>query len=371
MGAVAGLIASSAVGVPVLVDTVGGAHDLLLGPPALWWMCYLGYLAAFTLLSQVPPEHRPARLTARRLLAVQALLGAAAYTLSPTFGWTVVLLVVTAATAAYELSRRATVAIVGVQLLLIAAVTGGTEIDPFDAALSVVIYTSFQLFAVMVIWAQQRETESRAHLAEAHAELRTATALLETSSRSAERLRIARELHDVVGHQLTALALELEVAAHTSEPPGAEHVERARAIAKALLADVRAAVGELRAPKGDLREALETITTGLPRPRIELRVADDVSVDDDTMLALVRCAQEVVTNTVRHADACSLHIEVATLGGGGVRFVARDDGRGARELRPGNGLDGIRERIEGIGGAVRFRAAPGRGVKVVAEIPRR
>jgi signal transduction histidine kinase len=130
-------------------------------------------------------------------------------------------------------------------------------------------------------------------------------------------------------------------------------------------------VGELRAPKRDLRDALEIATGGLPRPRIHLEVHEDVAVDDATAMTLVRCTQEIMTNTVRHADAEALHIEVARNKDGGVRLAAFDDGRGADQLQPGNGLSGISERIEALGGHVEFRTGSGEGMHVVAEIPAR
>jgi signal transduction histidine kinase len=369
LGALAGLIASVAVGVPVFLDTMGPDPTTIWGPPWLWWACYLGYLVAFILLGQVAADRRPGWLPDRVLFATQGTFGAAAYALAPVFGWAVVLLIVTAASAAYELSRRGAIAVIVAQMALVAAVSTRTELDPIDAALSVVVYTSFQVFAVVVIWTQQREAEARTRLAETHAELQATTALLEASSRSAERLRIARDLHDLVGHQLTALALELEAATHAPVecPP---HVQRARGIAKELLGAVREAVSELRSEQPGLHDALAAVTDGIPELRVTLTVDDHLEVDDRTTFAVVRCVQEIVTNTVRHADAEELHITVTALADGGLRLATRDDGRGTETLRPGNGLRGIRERIEALGGTVTFRSGSGRGMHVSAEVPR-
>jgi signal transduction histidine kinase len=370
LGALAGLVASVAVGVPVFLDTIGPDPTTVWGPLWLWWACYLGYLVAFILLSQVAADRRPGWLEDRVLLATQGTLGAAAYALAPVFGWAVVLLIVTAATAAYELSRRGAVAVIVAQMALVAAVSTQTELDPIDAALSVVVYASFQVFAAVVIWTQQREAEARTRLAETHTELQATTALLEASSRSAERLRIARDLHDLMGHQLTALTLELEAAMHASDGDDPPHVQRARGIAKELLGDVREAVSELRSRQPDLHDALAAVTDGVPQLHVALTVDDHLEVDHRTTLAVVRCVQEIVTNTVRHASADELCISVTALPDGGLRLAAQDDGRGAGTLRPGNGLRGIRERIEALGGTVAFRSEPGRGMHVTAEVPR-
>ena len=375
LGALAGLTASLAVGVPVAVDAVRTGGELTLGPAWLWWVCYLAYLGVFVWDSQLS---RPAWADPRLLVGVLAGLGAAAFLLAGGFGWVPVLFVVTAATAAYEWPRRATLLLVAAQTVLVAA---GATLEHgargSDALLGVVVYGSFQAFAVMMIWGQQREADARQELAEthrqlehAHGQLRAATAMLEASSRSAERLRIARDLHDLVGHQLTALALELEVATHTPPRARSDHVRRARAIAKDLLADVREAVGELRAPRRELHDALASLIAGLPRPRVHLDVDAALDVDDETSIALLRCVQEIVTNTVRHADADTLRIELSGHDDG-VTLVAADDGRGADPLRPGNGLAGIRERIEALGGSVRFTSGPGRGLRIDAEVPGR
>jgi signal transduction histidine kinase len=371
LGALAGLIACVAVGAAVLSDGAGDGPVQAAGVRWLWWSSYLLYLGAFVLVGQLPLERRQGWLDGRRLLAVQVASGATAYVLAPARGWAVVLLVVTAATCAYELSRRATVAVVIGQTVLIAIVTLRTELVPLDAAVSVAVFASFQLFAVMVIWTQQREAAARERLAAAHTELRATTALLGASSRAAERLRIARDLHDVLGHELTALILELEAASHAG--PGAEslHVGRARDIARDLLDSVRGAVDELRSEPPALQQALTGLITGLPRPLIDLSVDDDLDVDDATSLALIRCVQEIITNTVRHAEATRLRIVVSSDGTGGVRLSAQDDGHGSARLHPGNGLHGIRERIEEVGGAVEFVTGPGEGMLVRAGVPGR
>lgn len=372
LGAFAGLVASVAVGVSFAVDAWQTGGEPIIGPAWLWWVCYLGYLAVLVWDSQL---NRPDWVDPRMLVVVQAGLGIACYLLSGGFGWVPVLFVVTAATAAYELSKHASLLLVAAQTLVV-PLAAALELGPqgADALLGVVVYGSFQVFAVMTIWTQRREADARRHLADAlerleqaHVELRSATAVLEASSRNAERLRIARDLHDVVGHQLTALALELEVATNTPDG-GASHVRRARTLAKDLLSDVRQAVGELRTPRRELHEMLHEVTGGLPRPRVQLDVPHDLEVDDETSIALLRCVQEIVTNTVRHAEADTLHIDVRRCEGG-LTLLAVDDGRGAAGLHLGHGLAGIRERIETLGGSVRFAAEPDHGMRVLARIP--
>nr|WP_240897902.1 histidine kinase [Kineococcus vitellinus] len=225
-----------------------------------------------------------------------------------------------------------------------------------------------QVFAAIVVVAGRRQAEQRAALAAAHAQVRAASALLAASSRDAERLRISRELHDVVGHGLTALALELEVAAHRAQGPELEHVERARGIAKDLLGDVRSVVGDLRGEVRGLESALREVVGRAPGLQVVLTVREEVPVGPESALVVVRAAQELLTNTLRHAGAHRATLDVVA-DAGGVRLRAHDDGRGSRRLRPGNGLTGLAERVEDAGGSVRFSTAPGEGFTAELQVP--
>lgn len=166
------------------------------------------------------------------------------------------------------------------------------------------------------------------------------------------------------------MAVNLEVASHLAQPPAAEHVTRSRRIAKELLADVRGVVGRMRDRSVDIGGALAVVADAVPRPTIHVAVDDDVGVDDPLQAeGLLRCVQEIVTNTVRHADAQNLWITVSR-GPTSVVVEARDDGRGVESIRPGNGLTGMRERLEHLGGALSYRSSPGGGFQVLARLPR-
>jgi signal transduction histidine kinase len=362
LAALTGLSAAVAVGLPVLFGS--GTVD---GPAALWWTSYVVFLVALCVDAWLV-RTGPHWLSGRRLLTVQVGAAAATYLLSTRYGWTGVLLVITAAAGAYALSPRGSAVLVGAQTALIGisqlAVAGPTG----DSLLVTLTYGSFQAFAALMVHSERREAAARRELAAAHAELRASAALLAESSRLAERLRIARELHDLVGHQLTALSLELEVASHQVDGAAREHVMRARESAKSLLGDVRVAVGELRLTNAGLEAPLRALVDGLSRPTVILRVIEEAAVDEALALAVVRCVQEIVTNTLRHADARHLWITVSAARDG-VRIEARDDGRGVSDLQPGHGLTGMRERVAQFGGQVRLESAAGRGFRVAAQVP--
>src|SRR5688572_16890765 len=104
----------------------------------------------------------------------------------------------------------------------------------------------FQIFAVTSSMLLRREQASREQLAAANLELHSTRALVAENSRNAERLRISRDLHDTLGHHLTALSLQLDVASRLTEGKAADHVRQAHAITRLLLADVRDVVSTLR-----------------------------------------------------------------------------------------------------------------------------
>lgn len=364
MSALTGFAATAAVGVAVLAAALTGEPGLEHG--SLWWAAYALYLLVFLVVDERLP--RPRWAPDDVLLLAQVGLGVGVYLLAPGIGWTAIVLVVSAAAVAFVWSPRAVAGVVAAQTLAVAV---GAALGGYSAAnglLSVLAYGSFQGFAVLVVHSARREAESARQLAVAHAELRAASALLETTSRDAERLRIARELHDVVGHQLTALSLELEVASHLASGAAGDHVGRAKAIAKDLLGDVRATVGRLREPHRSLHPLLRSVVADLPGLDVDLEVDEEVPVREEQALAVVRCVQETVTNTLRHAGARRLTVRVAS-DADGVRVEASDDGRGAATVTPGNGLTGMRERFEALGGSLAVRTAPGAGFHVSAYAP--
>ena len=220
---------------------------------------------------------------------------------------------------------------------------------------------ALQLLFVFTAQALRREAHASLALTQTNHELRSAQAVIAATVRDAERLRISRELHDAWGHELTALGLQLEIASHVTEPGKAnDHVMQAKGLARDLLGKVRDVVATLREDERcDLKGALEALAHSVPTPAIHVQIAPGLRVSPDQTHALIRCAQEAVTNAVRHADAANLWLQV-TADGDGVRLVARNDG-GARPAAaaPGSGLVGMRERVEALGGRLAIKSGAG------------
>ena len=177
----------------------------------------------------------------------------------------------------------------------------------------------------------------------------------------AERERVARDVHDVLGHSLTALSVKAELAARLVDvdPERAKaELESIQATARQALAEVRATVGGLRA--GNLEAELAAAPLVLADAGITTTVRGEVSDTDPrhrTLLAWV--LRESVTNVVRHARAQSVVIELGPHG-----ITVTDDGAGVSGPE-GNGLRGMRERVSGAGGTLGVApAAPGTRIEV-------
>ena len=192
--------------------------------------------------------------------------------------------------------------------------------------------------------------------------------------RYAERMHMARELHDVMGHHLTALNLHLQLSEallqRHDESGAAQAVEKAKLGAAGLLAEVRAAVSRERdSQRINLEAALRTLADGIASTQIELAL-DPVAQDLTPRCAhaLLRCVQEAVTNAVRHAGATRVRVSLQAVddhggvaeNGAQVQVRVDDNGRGTRKLREGNGLKGMQERMAELGGTMQvLRHHPG------------
>jgi len=231
-------------------------------------------------------------------------------------------------------------------------------------------YLGFQMFAMATSTLALRDRTAREELARTNAELHATRALLVEDSRVAERLRISRDLHDMLGHHLTALSLQLEVASRLASGAAADRVAEAHAITRLLLGDVRDVVSRLR-DRGDtdLGSAIRTLAAAVARPEVHVQIEEGIAIDDPVQKhALLRCVQEIITNAMRHADAGNLWISIERRAGG-IALTARDDGRGVEIVTYGHGLRGMRERFEELAGHVEFSSKPGGGFHIAAFMP--
>jgi signal transduction histidine kinase len=330
--------------------------------PMLWFSGYAVFVIAYGLASR-PQVDGSWRTT---LLLGQSVSVLYLVWLYPNFLVTALLVVVAWQIAWSATLRHAIAAVVAQSIAL--ALMKCTDQAASMSLLVLVSTCGFELFAVSAAHLARSEAIARERLMRANAELRATQAVLAESTRMAERLKISRDLHDVIGHSLTSLTVHLDVAGRLTQGEGVEHVRCARQLAGALLDEVREVVGQIRVQPVDLRATLQSLTEGLAALRVNLVIPDDLGELDAVRAdAIFRCVQELITNTLRHAQASELVVEIQQ-SASGLLIRACDDGRGGESVE-GHGLAGMRERFESLGGKLSISSAPGRGFSVNGYIP--
>lgn len=282
------------------------------------------------------------------------------------------------------LSRWATAAVsvaVVAGLVLLARIQGATWENSLQlmAGLSaaVIFVLVFTEIAVREERARHEVERLATELQQANQQLRTYAAQVEELATTTERNRLAREIHDSLGHYLTVMNVQLGAAqaVFDSDPEKArDALQKAQRLAQEGLADVRRSVAALRAkPVGDrsLPDALSTLVeeTGLAGIATSFSVQGTPRpVAAPAELTLYRAAQEGLTNARKHARpeeiAVTLAYEPAQ-----IRLVVADDGRGTDGSAGGFGLLGLRERVELLGGEVAVESAPGQGFVLSVIVP--
>ena len=370
----AGVLTLVVVGVPAVLmllvglEIMGTTVRLSAVRFAFWLAAALVYAAAFwQAASAVGNESLFTR--ARWLVAVQAAAALAMFSLVCT-GLESTQLVLVAAQVGLFFSLPAGIVWILAQACLQSFIAVYHWPTNMAVGLTVAFTLPYSLLSLFISHFAARQSRARNELARTNAELRATQALLADSSRMAERARISDELHDLLGHHLTALSLNLEAASHQTEGTARASVEKARSLAKLLLSDVREAVSTVSGRRRvDLAKALAPIVEELPRPKVHLDLAADVEITDPQQAhALVRCVQEIITNAARHGSAENLWVEFGPAENG-IEIRARDDGSGVKEVKLGQGLTGMRRRLENLGGRMRVSSEPDQGFRLEVWIP--
>ena len=371
----AGLFTWGLVSLPLLYTQYAPAEGEL--PPSLgeatWLLAaYLAFGVCYFWLTRGLAAGGHTSWYDRLALLVLTLSGLAVSYLSVT-GLGSILLMVAAGVIPWLLSRRVGIVwLVLSQLAVLPVYHLIMGLPLFEALLQSLLYAGFSMFIFVTSLVARQQAQAREEQRRLNAELRATRLLLAESARINERTRISRELHDLLGHHLTALSLNLEVAGHITEGQAQEHVRQAHTLAKLLLTDVREAVSQLRESGAiDLAAALRPLAERVPSLEIHMDMDDPLSVEDpERAHVLLRCTQEVITNAVRHAGARNLWIRVEREHGR-IVIDARDDGVGGEveDILPGNGLRGMRERLAQYGGELDVSARRGEGFHLRASLP--
>lgn len=372
----AGLFTWAVVSLPLvyswLVPLLGDGADAQLAlRPMPWqgWLSYFAFGLSYAWLTRgLGVRRRTVGDFALLLILTLAAVGVSYWNES---GLGSVLLMVAACVLPWLLPLPLGVAwLVLSQLAVVPVFVHGLNFPLLEALMQSVLYAGFSGFVFVTSLVARQQAQAREEQRRLNSELRATRALLAESARVNERTRISRELHDLLGHHLTALSLNLEVAGHLSDGRVKEHVQQAHTLARLLLTDVREAVSQLREGGAiDLAAALRPLAENVPSLAIHMDLEEPLTLDDpERAHVLLRCTQEIITNAVRHAGARNLWID-ARRADGGIVIQARDDGAGADALVPGNGLRGMRERLAQHGGDLQVESRPGAGFALRLTLP--
>jgi signal transduction histidine kinase len=339
-------------------------------------------LAAFAIILFTPYWHGHANWTHIRL-AILSALTAGLMTLSPGWNFFPILFFVLAPVAMTNLSLKTGFIWIGVFILISGAIMvasngwiGLAILLPFAAG-----FIFFGVFGWMMMESDRNRLRSEQLLAElqtAHQQLQEYTARAEDLAIAQERNRIAREMHDTLGHRLTIASVQLEGAQRLIST----NPERAASMIGVVREQVKEGLSELRRTVAMLRASVEE---DLPLDKALMRLADQVgqatalkihlSLDcpPDLSLAqqqaLYRAAQEGLTNIQRHASASEAWLRLAPHDGM-LELLLSDNGVGisAEQARSGFGLLGLKERAALQGGEFHVDARPGGGTQITFSI---
>jgi two-component system sensor histidine kinase DesK len=318
------------------------------------WMEFAVFYAAFLILYFLVAE-----LTGRRQTVAFVLFFFVVFLYYPLNQEAYVILVYPFAVLCLFLTRLRTLFLVLIAMM--AGVVAETRYlgRPFATADSVLLYCvifGFSNFA----FAQQARTNSL---------LERANSEIERLTQEAERERIARDLHDLLGHTLTVITMKLDLArrllSHDSDRARNEIVE-AEQTARNALAEVREAVSGYRA---------EGLAAEISRARRSLLSADvkltttlaPVHLSSSQVNVLCLALREAITNIVRHAHATVCHVALLEKNRT-IHFTIEDNGLGG-QIREGNGLRGMRERLQSMAGAVKLTTSANRGTSLEITLP--
>lgn len=248
-------------------------------------------------------------------------------------------------------------------------------------AFAIALYGAFVIALATAVTeargARDRADLLREELAEAHRKLQRYADRVHELAVAEERVRMARELHDSVGHHLTVIKVGLENAErwHDRDPEAArEDVRQAKTLTGDALREIRRVVRALRPAQLDGRRgsaALRELAGSFHGTGLDVRVAVDGEerlLDETREITLFRALQESLTNALRHSGGSTVAVRLG-FAPDAVRLSVTDDGRGAGQAEHGFGLTALADRVRDAGGAMRAADVDGGGFRVSVDLP--
>ncbi len=309
------------------------------------------------------------------LLACVALLGPAAMGL----------FIVTVCTAAMSLRLlpamgMSTITTAGVFVMVLLGPQGGgarrSNMPPFMVAVPAVVLFAIGRTVRYSVLTQITAQEQAATLSQTNALLANSLRASGELATARERGRIARELHDSLGHCLTAAHVQVQLAARAVEARSDSAGDALEKVSDAVLGgihELRRCVAVMRDPRTDepLGEVMRALVDALPQDGLVIRLTVDGperTLAPEREFVLFRALQEALTNVTKHASAENVHVRLAYTSVGRVRLEVRDDGVGSEAVAAGFGLNGLAQRVEAFGGDLAIATAPGAGFRLAVEL---
>jgi signal transduction histidine kinase len=242
----------------------------------------------------------------------------------------------------------------------------------------VLLFGLVLVFVLLLMNAVLAERQSREKLAIANEQLRKYALRIEDQATLQERSRIAREIHDSLGHSLTALNLQIETALKlwlSDSNRAYAFLAQAKNLGSQALQDVRQSVSALRDPLlgRSLERAIASLAEEFERstgitPIYQIQLADPVPTEVST--AIYRIVQEALTNISRYAAATEVKIQLQVIENH-LKLIITDNGKGFQlnQNTTGFGLQSMRDRTLALGGKLNIITAPNSGCTILADIP--
>jgi signal transduction histidine kinase len=246
-----------------------------------------------------------------------------------------------------------------------------------------IIVCAFFFGNALDVWNKQlalfdRSKQAAEELARANIHLQESVEKTELASRSRERIRIAREIHDTVGYTLTAVLMQV----HALQGFWKKNPDQMGARLKFAEDLVRDAISEVRDEIDTVRQEMVSVEgwrehwitvckTFADSTNIRVQYEFDVEcefVDDETGESISKILQEALTNSYRHGRSTIVDVVIGKHDGT-IMFRISDNGMGAKKLVPGNGLSGIRERVNVLGGSIVWQTVPNKGFDIGIKMP--
>jgi len=225
-----------------------------------------------------------------------------------------------------------------------------------DVIIQALLYGTFHFFAIIMTLQTQQAEKANLKAQSLNKELQATQQLLTEASRQNERTRIARDLHDLLGHHLTALIINLQIATRISQGEAKEKITQCHMLAKLLLSDVREAVSTLRENQNlDLKTMINLMIENIPKLKINSTIDAHLNLEELTLAKiLLSCVQESITNSLRHSNANECWLTITQIDQT-LTMVYYDNGNISVPYREGNGLQGMRERVGEFGGKLTLK----------------